>query len=899
MFPLYLILAGVSLWLCMRIFVENKNGRMISLYESDDSNKADMKSLILLFVICGLFTASLASEKVIPLFLQLIIVISGISVYFFIFGKVSDKKNNYKPLPVYKDVFSLLLLVGIVSLTRFWKIGDCFGGVNSDELLFSETAFKILNGSFAPSVFVGESNHQIASPGYYITALLFKVFGVNTAVLRIFPAISAILSVIAFYLFLRTFFRWDVALLSSVFFAHEHTYMHLTRWMHVFQLTPAFVWFGLLFLVQGFLNSNRSAFVIAGAITGGSLYFYNSNKFLVVIFILYIIYEIIRDKFYGIKKEFIHYVLYILAFAVGLLIAFLPLGLYIANNFNIYFAHIGEVAANKETILYNIGIYLGMITSMGTRNAWLNYPGMPIFNLVPAFFVLLGVGISLFAFKSRQLVIAMLLLVIGLLPGIFSSYWSPPSTQRGIIVLTAAYLFVAIGINFLMTLGKGIKWIGLRVVITIIIAITCINEINTYFKKMLNDSYMKLAFSNIEYDIQNIYKTEKANKDVFVSKYFFGGIMGNQPFLGYDIYFHGIKPPKILDSNEFSVDNVLMFPFSEKDAVLLMESYYKESEKYLKARFPGAKYNLIEAGKWTPESEKAAVIQPDYYDRTIEMIKINISAQDIRNYAGLRYYLNGKEKLDQHFDMYAPSGIKMNREGEFSGGIRIFKNGTYRFKFNNFLNPRVFINGKTVTLHNGVSEEIKLYTSIATLDIYVTGISGNELVDILDGDKNSFTPVEYGRFVTERRTKGLRGSYIQTSVNKGTYPIRSDISPTIYHRWLVAAMEGRDWIAGYDTYLTAVWSGRIRIDQEGEYEFGIEGGGQEAQVYINGKKVYDVGWIRAEEQIPRITRIKLSKGFHSIRIDVKQYGIGSCTISYIRMPDGRKVLPIPEEMLYL
>jgi hypothetical protein len=896
LFPVYVVLCASSIWFLYKCMpAEQKLPAGSVILRDTGYFKADLKTLLFLAVFIFLMVVAIASSDKIPMAVQFAAIAVGILAFFMVRTAAPEKsiKEN-----IIFDYISLAILLVVTVGTRFYLLGDKFGGVNSDEMLFSETAVSILNHGFPPSVFVGDSNNQIASPGYYMTSWFYQLFGVSTFSLRILPALGAVLAVISFYIFLRLFFRWDVALLAAVFFGFEHTYLHISRWMHVFQLTPIFVWLGFFFLVKGFTGRNRLFLIIGGGIAGWSLYFYNSNKFLVFIFGIYIIYEIIKEAASGDKREFREYLLDLLGYAGGFIIAFLPLAMYIAENFGRYFAHISEVAAKSSELVTNLGYYAGMLTVRGSANAWLNYPNHPLLTVVPALLFLVGLGMTLATLKKRESFIALILLVIGVLPGIYSTYWSPPSTQRGIIALTSSYLFIAIALNLLMNVGNKFKWIFIRAAVALMIGLVCIGEKSVYFEKMVNDSYMKLTFSNIEYDIQKAYKKNMKDKDVFVSQYFFGGTMGERPFMGYEIYFHKVKKPEILVNNPFSVDSLIMFPYGNKSVLLLVESYYKGAYEYLKERFPDVKMTVIPAGEWSDAADRASVLQPDYFDRTVEMVQFEIPYKDIKNMAGLKFQDNSGKEEAGLFDFTSASGTAVSGPGSFKGGIRIYKNGVYRLKFNDFRASSIVLDGKRIKLSGGETEKIKLFTSIHNIDIPVESVTGKETVSMkLEGD-SLFQTVDFGRFVRERRMNGLRGRYEQTVINEGTFPIREDITPTIYHRWLPSAMEGRRWVAGFDTYLMAYWDGKVKIEQEGDYEFGIEGGGLEAWVYVDGKQIYQVGWIQAKDQVPIIKPIHLGRGFHTVKFKVKQYSIGMCTIGYVRMPDGKKLEPIPEAMLY-
>ncbi len=910
---LYFLLLIFSIWLVTRIFAgaKDKNTDKSLPVEPGYSIELNFKSIIFLVLCaCIIFLTVGFNNHLdkLPLIAQFIIIAAGFSAIMLNRGRIVEPKRSPG---IFLDIIALIFLIGLAAFTRFYAIGRIFPGVTSDEVLFSDKAFSIINGTYKPLLYSGSYNPWNTDlVGSYFLSFFYQLFGVNTAVLRVPAAVSAVVTIISFYLFLRLFFKTDTAFLSSCIFACNHVYIHISRWMLLVPLTNFFVWAGIGLAIYGFVKRSRLSLAFSGAIAGWSLYFYNADKIFVLMLAVYIAYELLRakkEKRYDTAKEMTGD---LWVFITCFILSLIPLIIYILMDVHGYFSYVSAIAAkNTNEIISNISAYLGMLTIKGSQSTWLNYPGKPVLGNIETAFFLLGAGIALSSIKSRVSFIAVLLFIGGLLPGIFSYYWSPPSTQRGIIVFGDAFLIMAIAINYLMNVSAGFKQLAAKVIMAFAVLAACVSGIDTYFSKMVNDPDISMGYSPIEYKFNNIYKTNSEKCDIYASQYFYGGWHG-VPFMGENIYFHGNKKPELFAKQQFSIESLLMFPYGQKDVILILDSFYKDAFDFFKKRFPNAEMTIYKGRKWTATMSDYMffyVLCPYYYDTNIDVITFKIPESDIREMAGLRFYDNSGKQQDGVFNFDAQSGRNIHVPGAFRGGIRIFDNGTYILKFENFNNPSLRINGKRIRLTGGITDEIKFFASIYNIDIKADSITGKEQVYIKGSGNDNFIPAKYGRFVKEIRQNGLKGTYSQFAKGEGASLIREDITSAIYDRWLAETMEGRKWKDGFDDYMACEWSGRIKTDNEGEYEFGITGGGQDTQIFIDGKEVFTVQakegisqslYNIANVEIPVIKTIYLSKGFHNISIKMKQYRYSMYTTSYIIMPNGKKITPIPEEMLF-
>ncbi|MEI7640654.1 MAG: glycosyltransferase family 39 protein [bacterium] len=781
------------------------------------------------------------------------------------------------------DAIILPLITAAALISRFVMLGSYPQGVNSDEMLFIQKAAPMLSGGTITDAFVGDAEQQFGSPIYFLISFFLKIFGVNLFGLRAVNALFAVMAIVSFYIFLRLFFSSFIATIASVIYLTDHVFLHVSRWMSIPAMSSFFVWAILIFACLGYMKRNYGFFIAAGLITGWGMFFYNSNKFLPVILIFYFIYEFVAEKSL-IREKLKFHIWGIVTFFLSFIIAFMPLMLYAIQNFKSYSAHIQWVSIPVAQAIKNIGVYIGMFTFKGTENVWMNYAGNPLFSAIPAILFLAGFGFVILQVKRRESFLALVLLIGGLIPGIFSSYWSHPNNNRTITALSASFLIIAIALDNLYSSVRLTPKKILGIFLCILATASCVFELNIYFNMMRNDRDIVTAFSPLEFNIQKICNESIPKKDVFVSQYFFGGPMGSMPFMGEGMYFYNGKRPFILEAAKHSVDSLLLFPFNGKDVTLIEESFWENMGDFIKKRFPNVE--VVVKKSQIQYKPNVSVLAPDMYDPSVSYVVFNIPAKDIDDYTGLKYYGKDGEGTGTRI-MLDGKGEELN-SGTAIGSIRIFKSGDYSFYIEGAPQAGIFINGSKVK--NG--QYIKLFEGIYSFKVIFEKLTGKEILYISKGLSQKAGSVIYGELVNEKRNGGFKGKYFMSSQGKEEL-VREETIPFIHNKWYFKALNGRDW----QRKMTVEWKGKIKIETEGNYSFGIEGQGQDSVLHVDGKKVFSAGWLDPSKRSPDIKKVNLKKGIHSIELSISQYSVGLCTELYMINPDGKKIEPLPEEMV--
>lgn len=227
--------------------------------------------------------------------------------------KLLGKNNNLS------IIFFILIFILIIA-TRFYNIESIPPPIHVDESFMGQSAIAILQGS--KNLF--DTYFSTTIIDNLLTALLIKVFGVSVLVLRTQSIFFGIGTSIFLYLLVKDMFGKRLALLSFFFGSFSHLAIAYSRINIPCIQAPFFLVLVLYLLNMAIKKKNSVLFFAGGLATSLSLYSYTGAK---IIILLGFIFLCTRYKDLRIK--------YWLLFFIGLLMAALPLLIYIAgaNNY--------------------------------------------------------------------------------------------------------------------------------------------------------------------------------------------------------------------------------------------------------------------------------------------------------------------------------------------------------------------------------------------------------------------------------------------------------------------------------------------------------------------------------------------------------------------------------------
>ena len=205
----------------------------------------------------------------------------------------------------YKNQVTLaaIIIIAVGVFVRVIGFGEIPIGFNQDEAFAAYESYSLLNygvdsaGNPYPTFFVSWGSGMNVLESYLAIPFMW-IFGYSEGVFRLPQLIFAILSMPAFFIVLKRFFGSKTALFGLGLLAISPWHIMLSRWGLESNLAPAFMLFGLLFLLKGL---EKNGYLLLSALFYGlSLYTYSTTwlavPLIIIIYGIYIIKSNIKIK---------------------------------------------------------------------------------------------------------------------------------------------------------------------------------------------------------------------------------------------------------------------------------------------------------------------------------------------------------------------------------------------------------------------------------------------------------------------------------------------------------------------------------------------------------------------------------------------------------------------------
>ena len=203
----------------------------------------------------------------------------------------------------HRYTIAAILFFAVGVFVRIFRFAQIPSGYNQDEAFAAYEAFSLINygvdsaGYHNPTYFVswGSGMNVLES---YLAMPLFMLFGFCEGVFRLPQLICGILSMPALYSLLKRLFGNKTATVGLGVLAICPWHIMLCRWGLESNLAPAFLLFGLLFLVKG--ADKNAYFLLSALFYGLALYSYSITwlavPIMLLVFGLYIIKSVPKIK---------------------------------------------------------------------------------------------------------------------------------------------------------------------------------------------------------------------------------------------------------------------------------------------------------------------------------------------------------------------------------------------------------------------------------------------------------------------------------------------------------------------------------------------------------------------------------------------------------------------------
>ena len=204
-------------------------------------------------------------------------------------------KLNFKTQKNHHTLIAIFI-IAIGALVRLIYINKIPLGLNQDEAFAAYEAFSLLNygvdsaGNHFPTYFISWGSGMNVLQSYLAIPFMW-IFGYSEWVFRMPSLICAIASLPVFWLILKRFCNEKTALIGLGILTFSPWHIMLSRWGLESNLTPAFLIFGIYFLIKGITKNGY--FIFSAIFFGISLYAYSINwitvPLILIVFGIYIL----------------------------------------------------------------------------------------------------------------------------------------------------------------------------------------------------------------------------------------------------------------------------------------------------------------------------------------------------------------------------------------------------------------------------------------------------------------------------------------------------------------------------------------------------------------------------------------------------------------------------------
>ena len=183
-----------------------------------------------------------------------------------------------------------ILLVAIV--LRFRDLTGIPPGLHGDEALLGMEGQRVLaEGWIGPYAFIAAGS---PTGTFYLSAVSQWLFGETIFAVRLIPALSGVLTVIALYALLRRAFGARVALVGSGLLAVMSWHVHFARIAFPNEAWPLVAVLATLALMEALRGDDWRWWAGSGALAALGLYTYNAHTFFLGVFGLFLLYRFYR-----------------------------------------------------------------------------------------------------------------------------------------------------------------------------------------------------------------------------------------------------------------------------------------------------------------------------------------------------------------------------------------------------------------------------------------------------------------------------------------------------------------------------------------------------------------------------------------------------------------------------
>lgn len=353
-------------------------------------------------------------------------------------------------LPVRIEWVVMAGLFGLALLLRLPNLESAPPGLWFDEAQNGIVGQQLLKPDAVHVPFLGDLT-QMGALYFYFQGLLINLLGNTTLALRLPAALSGSLIVPMLYLLASRLYGWRVGLAAAGLLAFSTWNITFSRLGLASMSTIALDVAVYLCVMQALRTGRMGYYAGAGVLLGLALQGYYASRLVPFVLMALLIHRLITERAHLVRAVRTG----VVVFAVGALIAFVPVGTFAAQRWDVYNSRISTVSifsqegsgGNPDALSESINKHMLMFNFQGDGNGRHNLPGQPMLDWLTAALFFLGLGSCVARGWRWQYFFPVVWFVAALSGGVLSLLFEAPQAHRTLenSVVTSLLAGIALG----------------------------------------------------------------------------------------------------------------------------------------------------------------------------------------------------------------------------------------------------------------------------------------------------------------------------------------------------------------------------------------------------------------------------------------------------------------------
>jgi hypothetical protein len=343
-------------------------------------------------------------------------------------------------------------LFALALLLRLINLDSLPAGLWFDEAQNGIVAQRLLSPNGAHVTYIGDLYTQMGMLDLYFTGTVINIFGNGIWQVRLLTALSGSLAIPLLYLLASRLYGWRVGLAAAGLALVSTWHITFSRFASGPLMFTVMMDLASYLCIAQALRTGRLGFYAAGGVLLGlGLHAYYPAKYAFVVLLALLVHRIITERMRLVRALRPG----LLIVALGVALAFMPVGLFAMQNWEVYNSRVNTVSIFNEfppeqvrsAIESSVKTHMLMFNWAGDRNGRHNLPGAPILDWLTAALFFAGLASCVWRAWRWQYFFPLVWFAGNLSGGVLSLLFEAPQGARTMenSVVTALFAGIFLG----------------------------------------------------------------------------------------------------------------------------------------------------------------------------------------------------------------------------------------------------------------------------------------------------------------------------------------------------------------------------------------------------------------------------------------------------------------------